>query len=80
MQTIEEGIIDHLQRLTELELQAVLEGLSDHLRRQKLTHVAYGAFGFDGDREEELEDEIEDLKSEIQSLNEKIDDAKSALS
>ena len=76
----EEELITSIKKLSELELQSLFEGVAEHLKKNKLSHVIAFCFGFDPAELEDLQEQNEALKGEIESLNEKIDDAINALS
>jgi HAMP domain-containing protein len=75
MKTIEESILEQIEKLSELDLSELLNGVREHLRKNKMIHLLK-----DNDDEiEELQEEIERLERKLEISEEKLEDIRNAL-
>lgn len=66
--TREEEVLESLKRLSEIELQTVINALYVHLKKCKTTHIFVNASGMD------LSEEIYNIVCDIDDIQEKLDD------
>ena len=75
MKTIEESILEQIEKLSELDLSELLDGVREHLRKNKMLHLLK-----DNDIEiEDLQEEIEQLEKKLEITEEKLEDIRNAL-
>ena len=75
MKTIEESILEQIEKLSELDLSELLNGVRDHLRKNKMLHLLKD----NDDEVEELQEEIENMERRLKLAEEKIQEIKDIL-